>query len=346
MQPTEDLIIKFFKRECSLEEAEQVHEYFAQNPAAFDKYLGEQEWADFNKYTFPAEEKSDRILSAILKQVDQEPAAKVVLLKNWMLGTVAAGVCIFLTYLMMTDVPQQAPGVQIAKVVQQAQPIVKWQNTKNATGHMLNIRLDDGSRVALAPKASVRYTLPFKNKLRDIYLVGEAKFYVAKDKTRPFTVYAGPLATTALGTVFKITAWPGSGRTRVRLLSGKVKVVQHAYNTSPMFLDPGKELLFDNASQLAKISSFIKPVLPVMASSTLISGDTLRFVNQQLPAVIEKLQQVYGVHILAVPNLKKYSFTGEFNTRNESISSALGTITSLNKLNYTLTDSTYIISKP
>jgi transmembrane sensor len=344
MQPIEDLINKFLNRECSPEEAEQVHQYFTRHPEILDKYLCEEEWLNLNHFTTPAEERSDRILGSILKQIDPQPAKKLFVLNNWMLGSIAAAICIFLTYLVMTDVPKQTDLATQAVVA--SSTTINWQNTTNNTRKTLYIRLDDGSKVALAPKAKIRYSIPFKNKFRDIYLTGEAKFYVAKDKKRPFTVYAGPLATTALGTVFKITAWPGSTHTKVHLLSGKVKVVQRLYNTSPVFLDPGKELVFDNIDRLVRVSSFTKPIVPITPGSTVVSGDTLRFVNQQLPVVIEKLQQAYRVHISAVPNLKKYSFTGEFNIRTESLDNALNTITSLNKLNYTLTDSTYIISKP
>ena len=39
---------------------------------------------------------------------------------------------------------------------------------------------------------------------REIFLKGEAKFIVAKNKKKPFTVYTGMLATTALGTIFTV----------------------------------------------------------------------------------------------------------------------------------------------
>ena len=66
---------------------------------------------------------------------------------------------------------------------------------------------------------------PFQNNKREIYLEGEAYFKVAKDKTKPFTVFAGALATTALGTQFRITAKKNTpGNITVKLFTGKVAI--------------------------------------------------------------------------------------------------------------------------
>jgi transmembrane sensor len=350
MQPIDDLILRYFKRECTPEEAEQVHEYFTANPDVLNKYLGEQEWTNLTQYKNPEEEKSKFMLNAVLKQIDHEPAAKKMVFNRWFVGGVAACVCLVLTLIFTINLKQQSLAVKPYAVNKKA--VINWQNTVN-TGHkVLQIILDDGSRVALAPNAAIKYALPFKAKLRNIYLQGQAKFYVAKDKARPFTVYAGPLATTALGTVFKITAWPNGSFTKVRLLSGRVKVVQHQRSDAQVvFLLPGKELVFNHDSKSLNVSSFgTQPLVarvPLITGTTTIKGDTVNFVNQQLPLVINKLQEAYHIQIASKVNLRKYYFTGEFNTRTESINNVLSTITSLNKLRYTLNpDSTYILSKP
>jgi transmembrane sensor len=349
MQPINDLVLKYFKRECTPEEAEQVHEYFTANTDVLNKYLGEQEWTNLTQYKNPEEEKSKIMLNAVLKQIDHEPAVKKLVFNRWFVGGVAACVCLVLTLIFTINLKQQSLAVKPYAVNKKA--VINWQNTVN-TGHkVLQIILDDGSRIALAPNAAIKYALPFKAKLRDVYLQGQAKFYVAKDKARPFTVYAGPLATTALGTVFKITAWPKGSFTRVRLISGKVKVVQHQHpNPQVVYLLPGKELVFNHGSQSLIVSSFntqpLAPVWPVIAGSTTVKGDTVNFDNQQLPLVMNKLRDYYHVRIESKVNLKKYYFTGEFNTRTDPISNVLSTITSLNKLHYTITpDSTYILSK-
>src|SRR5205085_10866254 len=78
--------------------------------------------------------------------------------------------------------------------------------TSNDSKKIMKVILQDNSVISLSPGAVIRYDVPFQNNRRDISLTGEALFNVAKDKTKPFTVYAGSLTTTALGTQFKITA--------------------------------------------------------------------------------------------------------------------------------------------
>lgn len=316
-----------------------------------DQYLGENEWLGLTHFKSPEAGRSEQILENILRDIEPKHRARIFKFNTRMLSGIAACFCIFATYLLWLHV-NPVNVVKQAPVVTAQVPLV-WKTTANSSNTVLDITLDDGSRVALNPKSSVRYTIPFKRALRNIHLQGEAKFYVAKDKKRPFTVYAGPLATTALGTVFKITAWPGSVRTKVRLLSGKVKVVQYQHSNpdaQAVYLLPGKELVFDNKKQSLLVSVFdnepAKPAITIQPGSTLVKGDTLNFVNQQLPLVINKLQETYHVRIQSQVNLKKYYFTGDFNQRTEPVTNVLNTITTLNKLRYTIQpDSTFIITK-
>jgi transmembrane sensor len=345
MQPSEALIQKFLKRECTPEEAEQVYRYLSDNPEILDKFISEQEWKSFVSYRHPDEQRSKKILQHILKNIDAPEPAKTFRINRWALISVAASVCVFLTVLFFTlNKPIQVAN-NTTPVLVKAKTI-NWQNTTNNTAKHLMVMLDDGSRVALAPKSTIRYTLPFKSKYRNIYLSGEAKFYVAKDKTRPFTVYSGTVATTALGTVFNIVCWPKANITTVKLLSGKVRVVNTSTLFKPVYLTPGKQLVFNNATQQVDVGYYAvnKPVAPVLKGTVIQAGDTLRFSNQPLPAVFSKLQELYHVQILTNgADLKKYYFTGEFNTRADSLPNVLNTISVLNKLQIIKTDSIYTI---
>lgn len=309
-----------------------------------DKYVGEQEWRSFVSYTHPDEQRSKKIFQHILKNIDTARPEKSFAIKRWAFISIAASVCVFLTVLFFT-LEKPAPVADKTQVIAKVKTI-NWQNTTNITGKRMMVTLDDGSRVALAPKSTIRYTLPFKSRYRNIYLSGEAKFYVAKDKKRPFTVYSGTVATTALGTVFNIVCWPKANVTTVKLLSGKVRVINTSTLFKPVYLTPGKQLVFNNATQQVNVGYYAinKPVTPVLKGTVIQAGDTLRFSNQPLPAVFAKLQELYHVPILASGlNLKKYYFTGEFNTRTDSLPNVLNTISVLNKLQIIKTDSTYTI---
>jgi len=98
---------------------------------------------------------------------------------------------------------------------------------------------DDGTQIALAPDAAGDQQLPDGSKVilldgarietqfttgrRVIILTGgAARFEVAHDPARPFTVIAGRSETTALGTVFEVDM--RQGPPRIRLIRGLVEV--------------------------------------------------------------------------------------------------------------------------
>ena len=87
-----------------------------------------------------------------------------------------------------------------------------WQSNQNETfatgiGQVREVVLADGSIVTLNTNSSVmvRYT----KERRDIHLVrGEALFDVAKNKHRPFVVFAGDMRVRAVGTSFTVSMLP------------------------------------------------------------------------------------------------------------------------------------------
>ncbi|MCC8409311.1 FecR family protein [Mucilaginibacter sp. UR6-1] len=345
MHPTDDQIKRYFNRQCTAEEAEQVYQYLTQHPEVVERFLSYDEWLAFTTGTHPDGKKSADMLAAILSKINVEPKRQPV--KLWRYISIAATICVFIglmVFQLTRPQPQGQPYV-VSKT-----HVINWQNATNHGNRVQHIKLDDGSDVALSPGSSVRYKLPFKNKSRDIYLTGVARFKVAKDKARPFTVFSGEVATTALGTVFTITAWPAEKITRVKLHSGKVRVINTTNGFEPQYLLPGKELVYNKTTGSINVQIFNEQQLPVtkpaatIAGTIKLTGDTLRFVNQPLPDVFNKLQQLYGDSINIKADLKKYRFTGDFNIAADSLPVVLSTISTLNKLQVIKTDSSYTIS--
>lgn len=91
-----------------------------------------------------------------------------------------------------------------------------------ATGQRADIRLSDGSRVALGVASRLRLAPDFGERSRDVYLDGTAYFDVVHDTTRPFRVHTATAVTQDVGTRFVITAYPGSGSTQVVVAEGAV----------------------------------------------------------------------------------------------------------------------------
>jgi transmembrane sensor len=102
---------------------------------------------------------------------------------------------------------------------------VSWHSAmtfKTAVGEQRSFALQDGSVVFLNTNSEVR--IRGSSAERQIDLVrGEARFKVAKDPGRPFTVATTKAAVRALGTLFNVRADPLS--TQVAVLEGQVEVV-------------------------------------------------------------------------------------------------------------------------
>lgn len=91
------------------------------------------------------------------------------------------------------------------------------------TGEQRAVNLSDGSSIVL--DTQTRLVSDLNDKQRQIFLYsGQARFDVAKDSERPFSVIAGHGKVTALGTVFVVRK--NRDEILVSLLQGEVEVVQ------------------------------------------------------------------------------------------------------------------------
>lgn len=115
------------------------------------------------------------------------------------------------------------------------------------------ISLHDSSVVELFPES--RLVCEFSYNQRELQLTGKGFFKVAKDTSRPFTVYSGDIATTALGTSFMITAYTESDDIEVSLYTGKVVVKQMPQNgrknMKDVYLLPGRSLTYNTLTGMA-----------------------------------------------------------------------------------------------
>jgi len=104
------------------------------------------------------------------------------------------------------------------------QHLVQTQTFKTKLGQQASFSMSDGTSIQLNTNSivSVAYTPDH----RQITLVrGEARFDVAKDKSRPFTVTAGEQSFTALGTIFNVQKNNEQGMELV-VTEGKVLITQ------------------------------------------------------------------------------------------------------------------------
>lgn len=159
------------------------------------------------------------------------------------------------------------------------------------------VRLEDGSRISL--DASSRVVVAYSEDRRSLRLErGRAKFDVAKDPLRPFTVTAGNQAVVATGTAFSVELL--RGQMRVLLYEGEVAVVAQpamgrgapARAVKPVGHPAATEHLVPGQELVSSLSSGVVRVAPAkMERSLSWEEGRLDFVDEPLVRAVERINR-------------------------------------------------------
>ena len=346
---TANLIERFFRGECTAPEAEAVLQHFKLHPEVEQHYLGKADWDEISASDIdplPAPQQL-RMYANIKRAIS--PQGKT----NGMVSFWRIAACFFLLISVALTVllsrEKSTTSLFTATVSSE------WQEINNPTNHTMVLFLNDGTRVEL--EAHSQLSFPVKDQLskRDIRLTGKAGFEVAKDKNRPFTVYAGNVATTALGTHFIVTAYKEDDQISVKLIEGHVVI--NATNlftqamTKPVYLSPLQEYTHLKLAGTSTVTRFSQDQLPEGLAQHPIAPAEARltdmiFDHEPVSKVFSLVEQAYGVKLTyPAADLKDHYFTGTFNVRQDSLGRVLFILSETNKLNITKTNSGYRIIK-
>lgn len=177
-----------------------------------------------------------------------------------------------------------------------------------------DIRLEDGSRVRLAPGSALRADLSATGRQVTLY-AGEAFFEVTPDPGRPFQVNANGTRVTVLGTGFNVRI--GERDTDVAVKHGRVQV----RHIEPPGAD---EVLADG--QWVRMSANAPAARGDIAPAVVGSWTRTRLVavDRPLPDVIEDLRRRYAGHIVLLGDAPQdLSVTGIFDTTDPAAAAEL-----------------------
>ena len=110
-------------------------------------------------------------------------------------------------------------------------------------GSKSKITLADGTKVWLNAGSTIKYNDNFNNKDRNIELIGEGYFDVAKNKALPFIVNTYEIRIMALGTSFNVKAYPDEGSVETTLVSGSL-MIKHVKKGKEMLLAPNQRATY------------------------------------------------------------------------------------------------------
>lgn len=195
------------------------------------------------------------------------------------LGLLIAASILFQT--IRTQSPQMAGGVTPAPFV-----------TK--VGEVRTVKLADGSQVVLDTDTAISVAMTPDR--RDIVLKrGRARFIVAHDAERPFSVKAGGMEVRATGTVFDVLL---RNNVAVHLIEGGVEVELASQQTQParkILLWPGQILAFSHGHEPQT------PVIPARRSDEQWVNGVKSFDNVPIREVIAEANSYSDTRIELMP---------------------------------------------
>jgi len=265
------------------------------------------------------------------------------------------------TWFLARDKQGSEKDIAVEKTLEREKPEQFFRIEENKSGKTRSLQLQDGTEILLYDQTELKFKEPFDENKRDITLIGKASFKVAKDSTRPFTVYSGDIATTALGTEFVVTNYEKDQVITVRLLEGRV-IIKSADAAkeklkTDFYLAPGQELLYNRKSVQAEVRKFNtdnatatrktkrnkltdNPSIPDVSG-----GSWFMFNNQSLPDIFDQLKSMYGVDIVYNrKDLERLYFIGKFN-KIDSVEYILRNIAKVNRLTLSKENNKFIIRK-
>lgn len=242
--------------------------------------------------------------------------------------------------------------------------VISFSEIKAPYGSNSEILLPDSTKVILNAGSSIRYSSNFNVTNRDLVLVGEALFKVAKNLDIPLNVNAGDINVKAVGTEFNIKAYDDESIIETTLIEGKVEISQLLnVDDKSQFIDliPNQKAIYIKETEsfnLEKIRNLdsldAKPVRtlyenilisPKVDVSQVVAWTKGRLVirGERLDNLCIELQRKYDVSIVfSDEKIKKYRFTGVL--MDETLEQVLNVIKLTAPIEYSLKGKTVYMS--
>ena len=170
-------------------------------------------------------------------------------------------------------------------------------------GSRVSFILPDGTEGMLNSGSTLTYSMPFTSD-RAVSLAGEAWFEVSYDEKHPFTVDAGEVNLSVLGTEFNVSAYPDEDYVEVVLQNGKI-LANCGHYKDGMIMSPSEKLVYENGMATRSTTD------PTKYSSW--TEGKLVFRSDSMSEVARRIERWYNVQVeIMDDDLEKYSFRATF----------------------------------
>jgi len=204
--------------------------------------------------------------------------------------------------------------------------------------------LDDGTRVCLNRGSYIRYNDGFGKKKRQITLMGEAFFDVAKNKDIPLFIQAGDISIEVKGTAFNVKAYQKNTRIEVSLLRGLIAVRRNKGKGDAVLLRPNEKLIALVGTSLnSETFQVVRMPVEKQLQDIKWTQDSLVFKKEKLQDLVLRLEKKYSIRIeIRKEELKNKRFSGTFAA--EDLKQALEALKLSYPFTYTINSKLVIIN--
>ncbi len=272
-----ELLYRFFEGTATLEEEQQVRQWF--------------EESEDNRALFMRERKIYDALLLVSPQSSLENK-KEVGISLWMVSTAAA---VFLLLLVS--------GLYWVHLQEERKLLGQYHTLQVPAGQRINLILADNTNVWLNANSIFRYPTAFAKKERTVYLEGEACFEVSKNKEKPFIVKTNEGDINVTGTSFNVKVRSEHQIFETSLFEGSVDIYDN--HRKKVSLKPNQRSVFENGqlvvSQITDYDQF------------LWRKGLIAFDNKSLEDILETLSAYFDVQIrIEAQSLPEHTYTGKF----------------------------------
>ncbi|MBW8688305.1 FecR family protein [Chitinophaga rhizophila] len=228
-----------------------------------------------------------------------------------------------------------AAGLWLLSGRQRQYTPLQWTSFSSAPTQRTTIELPDGSTIQLNASTHIRYAQTAAKDSLIVALDGEAFFTIARNDKRIFIVQGGDMIVNVLGTSFNMSYYPESGKSRVALVNGKLKVVA----TSPegIILVPNEAITYHAGQTTLSKATF---------DATTELGwreNKLYFDHADFPEIALQLKRLYNITCINRSKVVNMQYTGHFD--NVGYKQVVASICYANDLRYTTANDTVFIQQ-
>ena len=252
-----ELISRKLAGEATLEEIDELQEYFKKNP--HDQYFNElitSYWNSQHDESEQNEANSDEHFNHILQLADGSQTAEIgsneantyliefennfrisrkkIWIRRIMIAASFLTIVFLSAWFLFAD--SKKSNFNPAKL----RELVANKGTRS------RVVLPDSSVVFLNADTKLNYSLQFNNNIREVYLDGEAFFEVTKDPSKPFIVHTSGMEVKVVGTSFNVKAYSDDKLIETSLLTGSIEVSVKNRPNEKIILSPNEKLIIKN----------------------------------------------------------------------------------------------------